>query len=487
MHNPFSAEIRISQWQIMRGDLALAFLVITVALAIALLPTTWAVLGVLGTGIFVFVLLRPQYAMALLAFMVPFGGLYGVSVSGFTVGGTEVLIVLLALAWYARMVAVREIRIVSPPLAFPLILLLAVMVATILVSTAAEPALKEIIKWGEMLFVYLFVANVMDRPATRWLVLGILVAGTLEGLYGIYQFGRGIGPEGFIIFGRFMRASGHFYQPNPYGGYMGLTLPLAYGLLLASLSRFRERWLTVFHWVAAATGFAVMSVALIMSWSRGAWLGFMAAALAVTLAHSRQMLVLGLLGLVLIGLFLAMGGAALLPESLLQRLVDFVPFLCGVDIQAAEVTDANFAILERLAHWKAAWDMFSDHPWLGVGIGNYPAVYGRYAIPRWQDPLGHAHNYYLNILAEMGLVGFGAYVLFVVAALATAWKAVRCSQGYWHGVALGAFGMLVHLSVHNFFDNLYVHSMGVHVGLLLGVTWLIYREAGNMEPLLSRV
>ncbi|MBC7264632.1 MAG: O-antigen ligase family protein [Chloroflexi bacterium] len=472
-----SAEIKIGKLYITRGDLVLAVLVIPVALAIALLPTAWIVLGMIGTGLFAFVLLRPQYAVALLAFMVPFGTLRGMTVSGFTVGGTEMLIALLAFAWYARMVADREIRIVCPPIAFPLVFLLVIMVASVLASTAAEPAVKEIIKWGEVLFVCLFVANVVDREAARWLVLGLLVAGTLEGLYGIYQFGRSIGPEEFVLFGRFMRASGHFYQPNPFGGYMGLTLPLAYGLLLAGLSTTHEGRPTAVTWAAAVVGCTVMGAALVMSWSRGAWLGFGVAALAVTLAHSRRTLLLGLLGLVLIGLFLLLGDAALLPESLIQRVVDFVPYLSGVDIQAVEVTDANFAILERLAHWKAAWDMFSDHPWFGVGIGNYPVVYERYAIPRWQDPLGHAHNYYLNTLAEMGLVGLGAYVLFVGAALATAWKAVRCSQGYWHGVALGAFGMFMHLSVHNFFDNLYVHSMGVQVGLLLGVIWLICRRA----------
>jgi O-antigen ligase len=143
-----------------------------------------------------------------------------------------------------------------------------------------------------------------------------------------------------------------------------------------------------------------------------------------------------------------------------------------VDISSVEVNDNNWAVIERMAHWQAAVGMFTDHPWLGVGIGNYPVAYPQYAVGRWRDPLGHAHNYYLNIAAEAGILGLGAYLLLFGACFVVAWRTIQHAQGYWRAVALGALGILVHLSVHNLFDNLFVHSMNVQLGLVLGLLFL---------------
>jgi O-antigen ligase len=138
------------------------------------------------------------------------------------------------------------------------------------------------------------------------------------------------------------------------------------------------------------------------------------------------------------------------------------------------VTNANFAAIERLAHWIAAVDMWRDHLWLGVGFGNYAAVYPAYAIGRWLDPLGHAHNYYLNVGAETGLVGFLAYGLFWLAAFGLGWMAARRSSGFQRAVAAGCIGVLVHLSVHNLVDNLYVQGMYLHIAIVLGLLCLIW-------------
>ena len=65
--------------------------------------------------------------------------------------------------------------------------------------------------------------------------------------------------------------------------------------------------------------------------------------------------------------------------------------------------------MERMAHWQSAWYMFLDHPWNGLGLGNYPAAYPAYQLlSNFKDPLGHAHNLYLNILAESGVSGLQA-------------------------------------------------------------------------------
>jgi putative inorganic carbon (HCO3(-)) transporter len=169
--------------------------------------------------------------------------------------------------------------------------------------------------------------------------------------------------------------------------------------------------------------------------------------MVMNVVRSRRAAALFALALILLSFVIVMGGLQLLPQALTQRFLDFLPFLGGVDISRVEVTPANFAVIERLAHWQAGWDMFSEHPWLGVGIGNYEPVYPAYALPRWDEPLGHAHNYYLNIAAETGILG-----------------------------------ILTHLAVHNFFDNLYVHGMYLHIAILLGLLHVISQQGVSCHP-----
>jgi O-antigen ligase len=165
-----------------------------------------------------------------------------------------------------------------------------------------------------------------------------------------------------------------------------------------------------------------------------------------------------------------------LPPSVAQRLGDFLPYLGLVDVRGVEITDANFAVLERMAHWQSALDMWAERPWFGVGIGNYEPVYSRFALPQWPLPLGHAHNYYLNIGAEAGIVGLATYLLLWGAALLVAWQATRRTDGWQWGLALGILGVLVHLTVHNLFDNLYVHAIYLHLAVLLGLLATLTRR-----------
>ena len=107
-----------------------------------------------------------------------------------------------------------------------------------------------------------------------------------------------------------------------------------------------------------------MGAALLMSWSRGAWLGFAAAFVLMSLAYSRRATTLFALLCLLVALVLLLGSVQALPQTIVQRLTDFLPYLHTLDVRGVKLTDANYAVVERLAHWQAAWGMFSDRPWL---------------------------------------------------------------------------------------------------------------------------
>jgi len=461
------------------GALPALTLAVLLGLLLALLPLRWATLLVAAGIVLVATLVRPQFGVLLLVPAVPFGALRQVRLGVMNVGAAEVLVLLVLAAWLMRMVARREIRWQWPPLSLPLLAFVGVLLLSTLEAVSLPHSAKEVVKWLEVLALYLFIANEFDERWSKALIFVVLGTGALAALHGIYQFLFQVGPEDFVLFGRFMRASGTFEQPNPYGGYLGLTLPLAVGLVGAAIVPMGQRvkgW-----WLAWAAGCgALMLAALVMTWSRGAWLGFGAALAAMVLAvvaRSGRAAVLGTVFALLAAYILLAGGLTRLPPAIGQRFGDFGPYLGLTDVRGVEVTDANFAVLERMAHWQSALDMWTDRPWLGVGIGNYEPVYGRYALPLWPLPLGHAHNYYLNIAAETGILGLAAYLFLWGAALLSAWRVTRQTSGWVWGVALGILGLLVHLSLHNLFDNLYVHAMYLQVALLLALLPILTRRS----------
>ena len=263
-----------------------------------------------------------------------------------------------------------------------------------------------------MLVLYVVVVAALPAKRAGWLVAGLLLAAASQALFGIYQFATQAGPDEFLLLGRFLRAYGTFRQPNPFAGYLGLAAPLAASLAIWAWTASRaarrgpsplvidvvpSRW----QQVALPLAAVIICLGVLVSWSRGAWLGLAAALLVVFLAHARRaapvlILTAAAVALVVVGF----GLTELLPPSISARIGDLGSYLGIVDVARTEVTDASFAVVERLAHWQAAINMWTDHPWLGVGPGNFAVAYEAYRLPRWQDALGHAHNIYLNVAGE---------------------------------------------------------------------------------------
>ena len=392
-----------------------------------------------AVGCFLLVL-RPSIGLYALAFAIPFGSLWELHLGGVTVGTSELLVAGVITVWILRMMAFRRVRLARSRLTSAILLYLGTLVIAILPARDLTPAFKELAKWSEFLLLYLFVASEFGCAERRALTAALLLAGILEGALGIYQFLAQVGPPGFVLFGRYMRAHGTFLQPNPFGGYVGLLLPLAYATALTSWKEARTAWSRRNIWPAllgclAVVATLVLFAALIMSWSRGALFGLIGGGVLVALALGRRIwLVVVILSLIL--LLLGPQLISAMPSMVTERLTDMIQYV-GQDLTAVEITDENFSVIERLAHWYAAWRMFSDRPWLGVGTGQYATTYPTVALPRWQEPLGHAHNIYLNVLAEGGLLGLASYLIFLLGSLATAWLPTRRERGWRRGLALG--------------------------------------------------
>ena len=476
-------EPRETTWQwLSKGTRAAA--IVALGLLLALAPLDAALVLVVGGAVVLLVVHQPVIGLCLLSVTLPLSQVWQVSVAGAQVGVAESLLLLIVAAWFLRMATRRQIRIPHPALALPFLVFIGVQLLSLLSAQSLREGTPELLKWLEMLVVYLFMSSELERRHVPWIVSSILVAASLQGVLGAYQFLLRAGPDPFLLMGRFMRAYGTFRQPNPFGGYLGLLLPLALSLALWALGRVFDGLRTpsiripagkirrCLTFVIIGASALLIAAGIGMSWSRGAWLGLVASTVVVIGSRSRVAGTLVITMVVLAGLLVAMGGLDLLPSALTERMAgfsDYVYYATHPDVANIEITDANFAVLERVAHWEAAWRMFRERPWLGIGIGQYALSYPAYALPHWSNPLGHAHNIYLHYLAETGLLGLGAYLLWLLTAAVQAWRARASEDTLTRALALGALGLIAHLTVHNLVDNLYVQGIYLQVAIVLGL------------------
>lgn len=455
------------------------------AIILAILPLQWATLMLLALIAAGLMLIRPALALIGLALAIPFGGLVPLPVTGINV--VDLLVGVSLGTWLAQGLAARRIIVRLPPLIWPLLVFIWFAGCSLTAAHSWREGVPELLKWVEFAAVYLIAAQVLTPGSRRWVIVALLTAGTIQAAIGAYQFFGQVGPEPFRVLGQFVRAYGTFRQPNPYAGYLGYLFPVALCLGLEAFGRWWRTREPMPFWLGLATMAVAGALAggILMSWSRGAWMGLIAAVLVVIGLRDRQTAARAAVALALLILVIALFGVGWLPGPIESRVKDLGAYVGGPDPARTEITDANFSVLERLAHWRAGLAMFRDYPWLGVGIGNFAVRYAEYALPHWYVPLGHAHNAFINFLAETGILGAGAFTVFWMGIAWLTWRAASERCGVEAALAIGLLGTWAYLTVHSMFDNLFVQHMQLQLALLLGVLLPRAEKTGSFRQHIS--
>ena len=344
--------------------------------------------------------------------------------------------------------------------------------------------LREWLKWLSILIVALITMGICERYGWGIALSAILLAATSNALLGVLQFTGWVESASHLqIDHRFTRAYGSFEQPNPFAGLMGATAPLAAMAAVGLAKRVRRNspvlpnsGLVTQRWpsVACIICFMFLILALFMSWSRGAWVGAICAAIAILTALPKKRRASVLVLVMSLGTVLAVWYSGALPAALDTRLRSAVhEFSQFRDVRGIDFDASNYALVERVAHWQAALRMASDRPWFGFGLGSYEEVYSDYRLANWPESLGHAHNFYLNMLAEAGVIGFCAYIALALILLKRSWEARNHPDPLARFLAIGVFGSWLYFCVHSLSDNLYVNNSFLIVGALLGILFHI--------------
>jgi O-antigen ligase/tetratricopeptide (TPR) repeat protein len=198
------------------------------------------------------------------------------------------------------------------------------------------------------------------------------------------------------------RASGPFVNPDHFANYLMLSFPLAIvGALSPSLfSPEKRRRVQLFCGGAAF----VLGLGILLSLSRGGWLATLLAVSILLWAFrllpreqqsarrgSNKMRAAAIV-LILVGGLALFGAGASGREQIASRL--------------QETLTGDTSQQTRLIAWQGTFAMIHDFPLLGVGLGAWPELFPHYRRPPW-SPLFYreAHNDYLELVAETGLLG----------------------------------------------------------------------------------
>ena len=101
---------------------------------------------------------------------------------------------------------------------------------------------------------------------------------------------------------------------------------------------------------------------------------------------------------------------------------------------------------ERLYVYQSAYNMWKDHPFIGVGLGMWEEVYlSEYKLPIARESLFHAHNIYLHVLSATGIVGFISFILFLTFLIRSM---TNEKNNYW---LVGIYGIMIFL-IQEIFD-----------------------------------
>lgn len=340
----------------------------------------------------------------------------------------------------------------------PAILFLLVQFYAAVTSVSLATSLFDfLIAAAGFLYLLLLTGTIEKSGELDSLVRMLAVCSFLVAGYAVYNyyFGTPIGELGKIWVDPNTnpdiknRAYAVFDNPNLLAHYLVLTFPL----LLAGLGNARRFSEQIFFLAAAALNV----YCLLLTYSRGGWLGFAAAAGVFAVVRSRFLL-----------LALPPAGAVLyffLPATVHQRLANLT-----------SLKDASN--LYRLDIWNSTLDLLKDYWLYGVGLGwrAFTRIY--YTYMRNSAIIPHAHNLFLQLLSEMGIVGLGIFLWLLLALFRLGLKLSAAGSRAVKNLSAGVCGALAGFFIHSFFDyTLWYYSLAIFFWILIAILLLLEKLA----------
>lgn len=322
----------------------------------------------------------------------------------------------------------------ATPLGVPMVFLIAVSFYLYMMNTTYAQLGIEGLRVAVQYVLWFFIVNSFltdDRKA--YLITRLLVyVGGAMGLHGILQYIMKVptpkswtdvaegstGTRVFSIVG----------SPNILGSIFILIIPLCLALVLQSKRSFFDR--AVFLVLLGAMG-----LSLILTLSRGAWLGAAVALLLFCLAINPRWLI-----------FLGAGGSTML---LIPSVMSRIQYMLSPQYVASSMTGG------RLMRYEKGWEIFQQHEWMGVGLGHFGGAVAMNNKDLVPDTF-YMDNFWLKTGVEMGTMGLVAFGVVILALIIWSIRSIKHSEDYdTMLITVGGFAGLCGVLFHNLFENVF--------------------------------
>lgn len=224
-------------------------------------------------------------------------------------------------------------------------------------------------------------------------VNAMLLSSLAVALYGIVQYVTGSADSTWQDTNMFSDISGRvvstFSNPNVLAEYLIMVLPIAGAMVITSAKKAKR--------AVYPLTFVTLGICLIFTWSRGAWLGFIIAAVLFMLMWSEKFMVLGICGLAALPLM-----PFVLPANIVSRFASI-----------GNLSDSSTSY--RVSIWRGVVKLLDKYAFSGIGVGSgaFTSVYPLYSYEGIEFAL-HSHNLFFQITVELGIIGLIALAILML-------------------------------------------------------------------------
>lgn len=287
--------------------------------------------------------------------------------------------------------------------------------ASIKWSVFPEASKAQVSDLFKSLAIYLTMVNLVTTQR-RLVVLcvAMIVASIVTSIGVINWYNTGVDlVEGFRA-----RWVGMYADPNRMAMSVGIIIPLAVAL-------FVRKGTTLLVRCACAVAVVAALIAIVFSHSRGGFMG-LAAAMAVWTLREKRLAQTAVVALIAIGM------VVFAPKSFWNRTETVGHF------------EEDASAMGRVHAWHVASAISMDRPMLGVGVGAFQYAWPLYAPPEARRAYA-AHNVFLQVIAELGMLGAALFLVFVGGGTGGAFEASSNREVGWlaRGIAASVVGYLV--------------------------------------------
>ncbi|MBS1791860.1 MAG: O-antigen ligase family protein [Acidobacteria bacterium] len=439
---------------------------------------------------------RPEKEVGFLGDLVAIGLLAGQFFTALAFGAVEAwsiavfgfLIVCLLFAWVVKGAIDRSVNLVLPHLAFPLTALFIFgfwqsfykVDATgkqfsVSMDVEATRLCLEILL--VLIFAFLIFANFFtSSKRLLWFRNFLILLGLGLSIFGLIQKFTWNGKYYWVIQPSTPTPSpfGSFVNHNHFAGFVEMIVPIPVAMIVV---RVVQKEIAIFYGFAAG----MMGLAIVVSLSRWGMVSFAASLIFVVLMSLKiairrvkrmgggvwRLVILPRIGaLALIALTIGLGVSWIGAGEVLDRLAQTE---IQSDLRESSAEKGGF-LESRGPIWRDTLAMIRENWLTGVGLGAFETAYPIYSKSSGSVIISQAHNDYLQILADCGVIGGVIAIWFVVVLFRNLVGAIQHQDEVKAVMALGCGGGLVAMLVHSLFDfNLQIPSNALLFLTLAGV------------------